>query len=254
MGADQGKAMIASCSREATTRPSTSISTSTIARSPLRRWNRSTTTAWTSATAVAGANPWWRINGPQVDPRAAHEVGGNDVVRQGRPHRRMDDTLAAVDVEIVAHPLAVIGAPAITQLDPPRRQRGAGATGGRRSALCNGAQRGPRRFPVTAPRRDDNGLAVDDRGARHVVVIEDRRVEAHLATAAGDPVDSPRGHDRMGQVGVRRHAGDQRRRKSGRAERRRRCGSGCRRAPAGCAPARSTSPARRACSHTNRSP
>ena len=134
MGADQGKAMIASCSSEATGRPSTSISTSTIARSPLRRWNRSTTTAWTSATDASGREAVVADDGTQVDPRAAHEVGDDDVVRQRRPHRRVDDALAAVDVEVVADPLAVVGAPAIAELDPPRRQPSPSRTASRTAA------------------------------------------------------------------------------------------------------------------------
>ena len=42
-----------------------------------------------------------------VNPRASDEVGREDVVGDRRPHRRVDNDLALVDIEVVADACAV---------------------------------------------------------------------------------------------------------------------------------------------------
>ena len=161
MGADQGKAMIASCSREATGRPSTSISTSTIARSPLRRWNRSTTTAWTSATAAAGANPWCRtterrwIHGPRTRSApttwfasAGHTAGWTNP-RGGRRRGRR-------------RPARRSRRPSDRPTAPAAMSTGSIANGRSRSAAGTRAQRRPRHVLVATTGGHDDGVVIDD--------------------------------------------------------------------------------------------
>ncbi len=133
--------MIASCSMEAIRRPSISTSTSTMARSPL-----------------GGASARRRRRGrrPSIRRWPAHDGGwrnarGSMAPARDRMRRRrspvpatpgMHDALAAVDVEVVTGPLAVIGTPSIGEVDPPKS-----AAGRRASVVAIRLAHRPQRCP-----------------------------------------------------------------------------------------------------------
>ena len=110
---------IASCSIVAKRRESCSITTSHTTRSPVRS-NSSTTTACTSTVAPAGPMTVVADQAAGVDPRSVDELTDVDVVGERRPHRRMDDPVALVEVDVVAGARSVVPAEQPVERDPPR--------------------------------------------------------------------------------------------------------------------------------------
>ena len=120
-------------------------------------------------------------HGAHVDPRG-HARGRQP--RRGWPTRATPrggrHRLAAVEVEVVTDPLAVVGAPAITQLDPARRQ-GHPVRERRESvppvstttrSVPSGRSSSPHRASTTTASSSTTGRA------RHLVLVEDRHVGA----------------------------------------------------------------------------
>ena len=125
----------------------------------------------------------------------------------------MHDAVTQIELDVIAGPPAVVGAELAGECELARRQRLAGPHGRGRAGLADSTECHPRVDRLRGTDRlDQHGPAavVDLAGDTVDLVIgEDGSTESHLATSPRQPVATPRGNQRVGQIGVGGDAGDQ---------------------------------------------